>query len=257
MTGPDGAIFYPVLSGLERGEKIITSGSFLVDAETRLNPAAGSIYFGGSSGSKTASSSVTNVRPSTPDDPDAKLQASLAKLSAEDRALVQAQRFCPILSDNLLGSMGPPVKVMIEGQPVFLCCGGCKQKAVDNPQETLAKVAALKEKNAAHAESPSADVQPAPKEEHQMNPNTAPNEEAEIKANLDKLPAADRTIAEKQRLCPITESPLGSMGAPVKVMVAGQPVFLCCDGCKDEALKDPKATLAKLTKLKESGSSAK
>ena len=50
MTGPEDISFYPVLAGLKPGERVVTSGSFLVDAETRLNPAAGSIYFGGSGG---------------------------------------------------------------------------------------------------------------------------------------------------------------------------------------------------------------
>ena len=62
MLGPDGVTFYPVLCGLELGERIVTSGSFLVDAETRLNPAAGSIYIGGSSGSVSPPSRT--VRPS-------------------------------------------------------------------------------------------------------------------------------------------------------------------------------------------------
>jgi len=35
--------------------------------------------------------------------------------------------------------MGPPIKVVIEGQPVFLCCGGCKTKALAEPEATLAK----------------------------------------------------------------------------------------------------------------------
>jgi Cu(I)/Ag(I) efflux system membrane fusion protein len=253
MTGP-GGMFYPVLSGLEQGEKIVTSGSFLVDAETRLNPAAGSIYFGGSSGSKMGSSSVTNVRPSTPDDPDAKLQAAFAKLSPEDLALIQAQKYCPVLSDNLLGSMGPPVKVIVDGQPVFLCCGGCKQKALDNPQETLAKTKTLKEKNGVPVESLLNDAPPVPKEENQMNATPSPNEEAEIKANLEKLSAADRTVAEQQRRCPVTDAPLGSMGVPVKLMVEGQAVFLCCDACKDAALKDTKGTLTKVTRLKQANS---
>src|SRR6185436_1623958 len=71
MVGPGGATFYPVLQGLKRGERVVTTGSFLVDAETRLNPAAGSIYFGGSSGSKSGSGGST-VRPTTPEDTDAK-----------------------------------------------------------------------------------------------------------------------------------------------------------------------------------------
>jgi Cu/Ag efflux protein CusF len=40
--------------------------------------------------------------------------------------------------------MGPPVKVQIDGQPVFLCCAGCEEKALANPKQTLAKVAELK-----------------------------------------------------------------------------------------------------------------
>jgi Cu(I)/Ag(I) efflux system membrane fusion protein len=145
MTGPDGAIFYPVLHGLAAGELVVTSGSFLVDAETRLNPAAGSIYYGNTGGSKSTSS-VTSVRPSTPEDTPSKVEASLAKLSPDDRRLAESQKSCPVLGTQL-GAMGPPVKVMLEGQPVFLCCSGCKQKAQDNPKEILAKVAELKAKS--------------------------------------------------------------------------------------------------------------
>ncbi len=145
MTGPEGTTFYPVLKGLKPEELVVTSGSFLVDAETRLNPAAGSIYFGGSGGSQDNRSGVTHVRPSTPEDPDAKLDSALATLSAEDRNLVQAQQFCPIQPDNRLGSMGTPFKVTVEGEPAFLCCDGCKKEAQANPQATLAKVKALKD----------------------------------------------------------------------------------------------------------------
>jgi Cu(I)/Ag(I) efflux system membrane fusion protein len=38
--GPRTGIFYPVLGGLKLGEKIVSRGSFLIDAEARLNPAA-------------------------------------------------------------------------------------------------------------------------------------------------------------------------------------------------------------------------
>jgi membrane fusion protein, copper/silver efflux system len=64
MVGPKHNTYYPVLSGLHGGDRVVTNGSFLVDAETRLNPAAGSIYFGGSGASKAGST----VRPSTPDE---------------------------------------------------------------------------------------------------------------------------------------------------------------------------------------------
>jgi hypothetical protein len=33
-------------------------------------------------------------------------------------------------------------------------------------------------------------------------------------------------------------------------MVKGQPVFLCCDGCADNAQADPEKTLARVRDLK-------
>jgi Cu(I)/Ag(I) efflux system membrane fusion protein len=68
LAGPGStAAFYPVLRGLQAGDRVVTNGSFLIDAETRLNPAAGSIYFGGSGTAKGTQGAVA-VRPSTPED---------------------------------------------------------------------------------------------------------------------------------------------------------------------------------------------
>jgi hypothetical protein len=75
---------------------------------------------------------------------EARIRESLARLDPKDRALAEAQQYCPIESDNRLGSMGPPVKVMVEDQPVFLCCKGCTKQALADPEKTLAKVRALK-----------------------------------------------------------------------------------------------------------------
>lgn len=40
--------YYHLLKGLAAGERVVTAGSFLLDAEARLNPAAGVVYFGAS-----------------------------------------------------------------------------------------------------------------------------------------------------------------------------------------------------------------
>lgn len=66
------------------------------------------------------------------------------------------------------------------------------------------------------------------------------------RANLAKLPEADRKRAERQRVCPITDLALGSMGVPYKMTVQGKTVFLCCESCKDQVAKDPQASLAKI-----------
>lgn len=71
---------------------------------------------------------------------------------------------------------------------------------------------------------------------------------AEIVAALAKLPADDRALAEKQKICPVSGEPLGAMGAPIKVDVKGQPVFICCAGCKEDLLAKPDEYLAKLKK---------
>ena len=138
---------FPVLDGLKQGDLVVTSGSFLVDAETRLNPAAGSIYFGGSGGTHTTSARRKTVRPSTPKIRRQNSGVCLATLSKEDREIAEAQKFCPVLSDNRLGVMGPPVKLILDGQPVFVCCSGCTKKALANPKETLATVERLKAAN--------------------------------------------------------------------------------------------------------------
>jgi Cu(I)/Ag(I) efflux system membrane fusion protein len=48
VLGPLSGNMYAVLNGLAPGEKVAAAGAFLIDAETRLNPGAGTAYFGGS-----------------------------------------------------------------------------------------------------------------------------------------------------------------------------------------------------------------
>lgn len=68
-----------------------------------------------------------------------KMKAQLAKLSAEDAASAMKQHFCPV-SDEMLGVMGPPIKVEVNGQEVWICCEGCKEKLLASPEEYLAKL---------------------------------------------------------------------------------------------------------------------
>lgn len=75
---------------------------------------------------------------------EAKFSEAIAKLPEEDRAAATAQKFCVVEDKSRLGSMGMPHKIMVEGQPVFLCCAGCEEEALKDPQATLAKVEKLK-----------------------------------------------------------------------------------------------------------------
>jgi hypothetical protein len=77
------------------------------------------------------------------------------------------------------------------------------------------------------------------------------SKESDIKAALAKLGPEDRKLAEAQQKCAVSGEPLGSMGIPVKVVLKEQPVFLCCKGCRDDALAEPDKTLANAIELKE------
>ena len=67
-------------------------------------------------------------------------------LRAVFQALIDAQGWCAVSTEERLGSMGTPIKLEIKGQPVFLCCKGCQKTAEADPDKTLAKVEELKAK---------------------------------------------------------------------------------------------------------------
>ena len=76
---------------------------------------------------------------------EAEIKDALAKLSPEDRKLAEAQKFCAVLqTKSRLGSMDVPVKLMLKGEPVFICCDGCQKTAEADPDKTLKSAGQLK-----------------------------------------------------------------------------------------------------------------
>jgi hypothetical protein len=149
-------------------------------------------------------------------DKEAQIKATLEKLDPADRELAEEQKYCAVESENRLGSMGKPVKVMIKEEPVFLCCKGCEKAARKDPDKTLARV-----------------------------------EELKSRAAVEQLDPADRKLAEEQKYCAAQpKSLLGSMGKPVKVTIKEETVFLCCKHCEKHARAEPDKTLATVKKLK-------
>jgi Cu(I)/Ag(I) efflux system membrane fusion protein len=70
---------------------------------------------------------------------EANITVALNELSPDDRLLAVKQKFCPV-SGMALGAMGKPEKVEVKGQAVFLCCDGCRQPLIDEPDKYLAKL---------------------------------------------------------------------------------------------------------------------
>jgi hypothetical protein len=73
-------------------------------------------------------------------------------------------------------------------------------------------------------------------------------EDAGITKAMAQLSLEDRTLAVKQKFCPVSGEALGKMGVPLKMEVKGQTVFLCCAGCKEKLLASPDEYLAKINK---------
>ncbi len=137
--GPRCGNYYPVLRGLQAGDKVAGAGSFLLDAETRLTGGLGSTYYGASGGPDQKGRSTTTARSSTTTDEDIEIKQALDKLSPDDRHLAENQDTCPITGKRL-GSMGVPVKIDVKGRPVLVCCPFCLDKAKANEQTTLDQI---------------------------------------------------------------------------------------------------------------------
>jgi hypothetical protein len=128
QLGPREGDVYPVLAGLQAGQRIVSAGAFLIDAESRLHSNAATQYFGANAPS----------RPPTPPKPSTK-KSTAEPLSDADLVLVKQQRICPV-TQAPLGSMGTPVFTMVQGRKVFLCCRGCESGLLANPEKFLAKL---------------------------------------------------------------------------------------------------------------------
>ena len=73
-------------------------------------------------------------------------------------------------------------------------------------------------------------------------------EKPEMNDPFAELSATDRKAAEAQKMCPVSDQALGSMGTPIKVTVEGRDVFVCCEGCVDELKSKFAEYVAKIQK---------
>jgi hypothetical protein len=72
----------------------------------------------------------------------------------------------------------------------------------------------------------------------------------DVKSHITAAESTDKGLIAKQKICPVTGAPLGSMGNPVKVVVKDRTVFLCCAGCKAKFLAATDTYLKKLDEKK-------
>ena len=228
-----------ILQGLAANEQVATSGNFLIDSQMQL------------AGNPSLIDPTRAKPPSERTDVlSAEMLAEIEKLPPTDQEMAKAQGLCPV-ADMKLGSMGQPVKVRVKNTDVFICCEGCRERLLAEPDEYLAKLAEQKERNGSDLDSLRIELPSMGEIERVPMPldfGTDGETTPLVTDALDELTAADRELALRQQVCPVADMQLGSMGTPIKVDVQGRPVFICCEGCRERLLAEPEKYLAKLPK---------
>jgi hypothetical protein len=95
----------------------------------------------GSTPPADTSSAATAPAETTPVELSADDLAQIDKLPEADRQAAKDQKVC-VIAGEPLGSMGMPIKMEVDGHPVFLCCKGCEADFNADPKAALAKVQA-------------------------------------------------------------------------------------------------------------------
>ncbi len=129
--GPRAGDYYPVLSGLGEGDRVVTRGNFLLDSQYQLTGRTSLLAAGDAGGGSSSSEAAAGFT--------AEERANLDMLSPEDRGLAASQRVCPVTGEKL-GSMGKPYKMELSGRVIFLCCQGCEEQVKADPAAALEKL---------------------------------------------------------------------------------------------------------------------
>lgn len=140
-----------------------------------------------------------------------KLTVTVAAIGPSDNHGIAEQKVCPVLGGQL-GAMGAPIKVLVGGDPIFLCCQGCLNKVQANPEAYLEKVKPS-QSNASSSTSSKVTVGPAT--------------------------PSDQAAVYLQGKCPVMGTTLGSHGNPIKVSTEKKTLFVCCQGCIGTVKSDP------------------
>jgi hypothetical protein len=141
-----------------------------------------------------------------------------------DDAAIRAQGVCPVINERL-GAHGRPLKVVVDGRPIFVCCEGCIDRVVRDRDLYFRSVADVR-----------------------LGQGTAPLQvqqpPTQRRIAVSYATEADRPAVEVQGLCPVMRERLGGHGAPIKIAVEGQVVFVCCSDCVDHVEQNPHLYLA-------------
>lgn len=168
-----------------------------------------------------------------------------------------------VMSGKKFSDDAQPVVVVHEGREIKFCCDGCKGKFEADPAAVFSKVdKEVVEQQKAHyplktcvvsgkevAEGEGKDYVYNNRYVKLCCPGCESKVEADPAKFIGEIDAAVIKAQEgsyKAKTCPVSGEELGSMGEPVKLVVANQLIELCCKGCTKKAKADPAKYLAKI-----------
>ena len=147
-----------------------------------------------------------------------------------DRDAVQRQAVCPVTGGPF--DHGNPIKVVIDGSPIYVCCEGCVEALKKDPARYLAGV--RPSGLTANGQMTAAD-RPSLRDQ-----GAVPFYQAGARVSVKQATYSEDGVAvARQRVCPVTGEQLGTHGAPYRMIIEGQSVYVCCEACVQEVQKDP------------------
>lgn len=190
--------------------------------------------------------------------------------AAAEKAEVPSEPYtlstCPV-SGEKLGSMGDPLKLIVEGREVLLCCKGCVRKMQTDP----AKYRAVVDAGLIAQQKPYYPVttcivtgEPLVEDGKDIALDVVVNNRLfrlcckscvkKVKADpAEHFAVLDAKVKETQRheypldTCIVREkSKLGAMGGPKELVVGNRLVRFCCEACMPKFAEGPRPFLARL-----------
>ncbi len=150
-------------------------------------------------------------------------------MTKADAPLIAKQARCPVM-DESLGSMGQPIKLLVGGKPLYLCCKGCIKKVQAEPEKYLAMVYG----------------NPTTVAKGTVAKGTVAKGTEQVRPGVFKVTAADQPFIAAQKKCPVMDEPLNAMGGPYKVNANGKAIYICCPGCAKKIAAEPQKWLSVL-----------
>lgn len=130
-TGPTVGGWVAILDGVAAGENVVSRSTFLLDAQMQLQGNPSLMDPDKAVMQESGEGELTEAE-------QEEIRLAMESLSESDRKLAEAQVICPVTGVRL-GSMGMgiPIKVDVNGTPIFICCEGCRDGLLEDPEKNF------------------------------------------------------------------------------------------------------------------------